>query len=128
MKEASLLLIPAAAAGMWLLYQNGLMVLNSKRALSFVGSDRGHRASFTACTGTVRRILRFSESKTLRVVFSPVLTKGSVTMELLNSQKQPLLLLDETHPTGSIAVEKGQRYQLVFHFQSATGEYSLQMD
>ena len=54
--------------------------------------------------------------------------KGSVTMELLNSQKQPLLLLDETHPTGSIAVEKGQRYQLVFHFQSATGEYSLQMD
>ena len=128
MKEASLLLIPAAAAGMWLLYQNGLMVLNSKRALSFVGSDRGRRASFTACTGTVRRILRFSESKTLRVVFSPVLTKGSVTMELLNSQKQPLLLLDETHLTGSIAVEKGQRYQLVFHFQSATGEYSLQMD
>ena len=128
MKEASLLLIPAAAAGMWLLYQNGLMVLNSKRALSFVGSDRGRRASFTVCTGTVRRILRFSESKTLRVVFSPVLTKGSVTMKLLNSQKQPLLLLDETHPTGSIAVEKGQRYQLVFHFQSATGEYSLQMD
>ena len=128
MKEASLLLIPAAAAGMWLMYQNGLMVLSSKRALSFVGSDRGRRASFTACTGTVRRILRFSESKTLRVVFSPVLTKGSVTMELLNSQKQPLLQLDETHPTGSIAVEKGQRYHLVFHFQSATGEYSLQMD
>ena len=128
MKEASLLLIPAAAAGMWLMYQNGLMVLSSKRALSFVGSDRGRRASFTACTGTVRRILRFSESKTLRVVFSPVLTKGSVTMELLNSQKQPLLLLDETHPTGSISVEKGQRYHLVFHFQSATGEYSLQLD
>ena len=128
MKEASLLLIPAAAAGMWLMYQNGLMVLNSKRALSFVGSDRGRRASFTACTGTIRRILRFSDSKTLRVVFSPVLTKGSVTMELLNSQKQSLLLLDETHPTGSIPVEKGQRYHLVFHFQSATGEYSLQMD
>ena len=128
MKEASLLLIPAAAAGMWLMYQNGLMVLNSQRALSFVGSDRGRRASFTACTGTVRRILRFSESKTLRVVFSPVLTKGSVTMELLNSQKQTLLLLDETHPTGSISVEKGLRYHLVFHFQSATGEYSLQMD
>ena len=128
MKEASLLLIPATAAGMWLLYQNGLMVLNSKRALSFVGSDRGRRASFTACTGTVRRIVRFSASKTLRVVFSPVLTKGSVTMELLNSQKQQLLLLDETHPTGNTSVKKGQRYHLVFHFQSATGEYSLQMD
>ena len=128
MNNASLLLVPAAAAGMWLLYQNGLMVVNSKRAVSFVGRDRGRRASFTACTGTIRRILRFSESKTLRVVFSPVLSHGSVALELLDSQKQLLLRLDEVCPTGSIFVEKGQRYHLIFHFQSATGEYSLQMD
>ena len=128
MSDVSLLLIPAAAAGMWLLYQNGLMVVNSKRAVSFVGSDRGRRASFTACTGTIRRIVRFSQSKSLRMVFSPVLTKGSVAVELLDSRKQSLLRLDETCPTGSIFVEKGQRYHLVFHFQSATGEYFLQMD
>ena len=128
MNNASLLLVPAAAAGMWLLYQNGLMVVNSKRAVSFVGSDRGRRASFTACTGTIRRIVRFPQSKNLRMVFSPVLTKGSVAVELLDDRKQPLLRLDETCPTGSISVKKGQRYYLVFHFQSATGEYSLQMD
>ena len=128
MNDFSLLLIPAAAAGMWLLYDRGLMVLNSKRAVSFVGSNRGRRASFTACTGTIRRILRFSESKTLRVVFSPVLSHGSVALELLDSQKQPLLRLDESCPTGSISVEKGKRYHLVFRFQSATGEYTLQMD
>jgi hypothetical protein len=128
MNNASLLLVPAAAAGMWLLYQNGLMVVNSKRAVSFVGRDRGRRASFTACTGTIRRIVRFPQSKNLRVVFSPVLTKGSVAVELQNSQKQTLLRLDEVCPTGSIFVEKGQRYHLVFHFRSATGEYSLQMD
>ena len=128
MNPASLLLVPAAAAGAWLLYQNGLMVVNSKRAVSFVGSDRGRRASFTACTGTVRRILRFPETRTLRVVFSPVLTRGSVTLELLDSRKQPILRLDETNPIGSISVEKGQRYHLIFHFQSATGEYTLQLD
>ena len=128
MNDFSLLLIPAAAAGMWLLYDRGLMVFNSKRAVSFVGSDRGRRASFTACTGTIRRILRFSESKTLRVVFSPVLTKGSVAVELLDSQKQLLLRLDESCPTGSVTVEKGKRYHLIFRFQSATGEYTLQMD
>ena len=128
MNPASLLLVPAAAAGAWLLYQNGLMVVNSKRAVSFVGSDRGRHASFTACTGTVRRILRFSESRTLRVVFSPVLTKGSVTMELLDSSKQPLLQLNEACPIGSISVEKGRRYHLIFRFQSATGEYTLQLD
>ena len=128
MNPASLLLVPAAAAGAWLLYQNGLMVVNSKRAVSFVGSDRGRRASFTACTGTIRRILRFSESRTLRVVFSPVLTKGSVTMELLDSSKQPLLQLNEACPIGSISVEKGRRYHLIFRFQSATGEYTLQLD
>ena len=128
MSDLSLLLIPAAAAGMWLLYRNGLMVVNSKRAVSFIGSDRGRRASFTACTGTIRRIVRFSQSKNLRMVFSPVLTKGRVAVELLDSRKQSLLRLDEARPTGSIFVEKGQRYHLVFHFQSATGEYSLQMD
>ena len=128
MNDFSLLLIPAAAAGMWLLYDRGLMVLNSKRAVSFVGSDRGRRASFTACTGTIRRILRFSESKTLRVVFSPVLSHGNVALELLDSQKQPLLRLDESCPTGSVTVEKGKRYHLIFRFQSATGEYTLQMD
>ena len=128
MNDFSLLLIPIAAAGMWLLYENGLMVVNNKRAVSFVGSDRGRRASFTACTGTIRRILRFSERKTLRMVFSPVLSKGSVWVELLDSRKQPLLRLDESCPTGSVTVEKGQRYHLVFHFQSATGEYTLQTD
>ena len=127
MSDFSLLLIPAAAAGMWLLYQNGLMAVNSKRAVSFVGSDRGRRASFTACTGTIRRIVRFSASKNLRMVFSPVLTKGSVAVELLDNRKQPLMRLDETCPTGSVFVERGQRYHLVFYFQSATGEYSLQI-
>ena len=68
MNNASLLLVPAAAAGMWLLYQNGLMVVNSKRAVSFVGRDRGRRASFTACTGTIRRIVRFPHS---RIPFLP---------------------------------------------------------
>lgn len=128
MNDFSLLLIPAAAAGMWLLYDRGLMVLNAKRAVSFVGNDRGRRASFTACTGTIRRILRFSESKIVRVVFSPVLSRGSVALELLDSQKQPLLRLDEACPTGSVSVEKGKRYHLIFRFQSATGEYTLQMD
>ena len=50
MNDFSLILVAVAAAVMWLLYINGYMVMSSKRAVSFVGSDRGRRASFTACT------------------------------------------------------------------------------
>ena len=128
MNDFSLILVAVAAAVMWLLYINGYMVMSSKRAVSFVGSDRGRRASFTACTGYIKRAIRFSESKTLHAVFSLTLAKGSVSAELLDDRKQPLLQLDSSCPTGSVFVEKGRRYWLIFHFQSATGDYALRLD
>ena len=128
MNDISLLIFGVAAVGAWLLYSNGYMVLGSKRAVSFVGSDRGRRASFTSCTGSIKRVIRFSESRTLHAVFSLTLAKGSVSAELLDDRKQPLLQLDSSCPTGSVFVEKGRRYWLIFHFQSATGDYTLHLD
>lgn len=127
MNDVSLILLPIAAVVIWFLYANGYMVISSKRAVSFVGSDRGRRASFTACTGSIKRVIRFSESRTLHADFSLTLTKGFVSAELLDDRKQPLLRLDSS-PTGSVFVEKGRRYWLIFHFQSATGDYTLHLD
>ena len=128
MNDISLLVCAVAAAAVWLLYINGYMVVGSKRAVSFVGSDRGRRASFTACTGYIKRAVRFSESRTLHAALSLTLTKGAVYAELLDDRKQPLLRLDADCPDGSIFVEKGRRYWLIFHFQSATGDYFLRLD
>ena len=128
MNDFSLILVAVAAAVMWLLYINGYMVMSSKRAVFFAGSDRGRRAVFTACTGYIKRAVRFSESKTLRADLTLTLDKGYVYAELLDDKKQQILRLDENRPNGNISVEKGRRYWLIFHFESATGEYALQLD
>ena len=63
-KVISLALLSLVMAGIfWLLYWNGCMVVNAKSAASFVGSGRGKRAVFTACSGSIRRIVRFREDQ-----------------------------------------------------------------
>ena len=128
MNDFSLILVAVAAAVMWLLYINGYMAMSFKRAVFFAGSDRGRRAVFTDCSGRIKRAVRFSESKTLRADLTLTLDKGYVYAELLDDRKQQILRLDENRPNGDISVEKGRRYWLIFHFESATGEYALQLN
>lgn len=50
----------------YFLWVNGYMVLNVKRAVLFVGSLRGRNhceASFTSCSGYVKRVIKFSETR-----------------------------------------------------------------
>ena len=44
------LLIAMGIVSYWL-YINGYLMTNAKRAVMYVGSMRGRKASFTACTG-----------------------------------------------------------------------------
>lgn len=111
----------------WVLYTNGFLVLSSKRALKFIGIRQGREASFTACTGQIKRIVRFSDSRTFHVAFSPELTRGEVSAELLDRGTQ-LLTLDSSTQTGAVSVEKGRAYTLVIRFRSASGKYTLHWD
>lgn len=108
----------------WVLYTNGFLVLSSKRALTFIGTRQGREASFTACTGQIKRVVRFSESRMFHFAFSPELTRGEVSMELLDHGTQ-LLALDSSAQTGTASVEKGRAYTLVIRFRSASGKYTL---
>lgn len=47
------------------LYNQGYMVINSKSAVSFIGSARGNSAKFTSCSGCIKRIVRFKADGTL---------------------------------------------------------------
>lgn len=109
----------------WLLYNAGYLIFSSKRAITFIATKRGKNASFTACTGYVKRIIRFRCEGTVNFSFSCTLTKGDVWVEVFDSDKNLLLRLDCTTPNGSISVKSNQRCSLVFHFSKATGEYSL---
>ena len=125
-KVISLMLLLLVMAGVfWLLYWNGYMVINSKSAVSFIGSGRGNRAVFTACNGSIRRIVRFRADGTCVFRLKTELSKGEVCVELLDSGRQRIVLLDSGNPGAVVPVSKGKRYDLVIRFRSATGRYVL---
>ena len=112
----------------YLLYINGYLVAQTKRALFYRGSLKGNKAKFSSCTGDTKRVIRFKDDRICRLRFEPELTRGEASVEILNPAKQPILCLDSNTRSGDFPVEKGKRYYLVVHFKSATGSYSLNLD
>ena len=109
----------------YILYINGYMVMNSKRALMYVGAAWGKRASFTSCSGYTKRVIKFEEARTYYFDLNLELNKGDVTVEILDRQKQCLLSLDQNTAQGCINVEKGKRYYMVVRFRAASGNYAI---
>ena len=109
----------------YLLYINGFLTVQTKRAILYVGSLKGNSARFSSCTGYSKRVIRFRDSRTYCVFFDSELIKGNVSVEILNSAKQTVVCLNSNIPNGSINVEKGKKYYLLIRFQSATGSYTL---
>lgn len=69
------------------------MVINSKSATSFMGSAKGNRARFTSCSGYIKQIVRFRADGTYAFVLDADLSKGDMSVELLDSAKQKIMLL-----------------------------------
>lgn len=124
--------IAAAALGAYFLYTNGYLPVQSKRALVFAGSmgagGRQCYAGFTACTGYIRRVLKFRDTGEVRFLFTGRISKGSVDIFVLDRDKKPLLILNPSCPTGTLRAEKGARYYLMVRFDGADGDYQLEWE
>ena len=121
----AIILLAALTALFLILYERGLMAINSKSAVSFIGSPGGTGARFTSCSGSIKRIVRFKEDSTYNFLLDTDLTKGHVSIELLDDHKHPVMKLDPAHPRGTVTAEQGKKYYLITRFRSATGRYSL---
>ena len=108
----------------YLLYINGYMVVASKRALMFLSSKRGRKAMFSSCTGYIKRVIKFKNSKVYHVDFKLELEKGEVILEILDAKKQSVLALNSSK-ISEIEVVGGQRYYMVLRFRSASGSYEV---
>jgi len=107
----------------YFLYINGYLMINAKQAVTYIGSLGGRKATFTACTGYTRRVIKFKESGTVRFNLDLEIIKGEVTMELMDVTKQCILKLDNIYPSAVIHIDAKKRYFLVFRFKSASGSY-----
>lgn len=109
----------------YFLYINGYLVINAKRAVMYIGSLGARKATFTSCTGYTKRIIKFKESGLVHFNLDLEISKGEVSMELLDATKQRILQLNNTKQNAIIHIDAKKRYFLVFRFKSASGSYLL---
>lgn len=125
----SILGVLALGIVFYILYINGYMIINAKRAVMFMGSMRGKnnscKAIFSSCDGYIKRVIRFRKSQIYNAIFDCEMTDGTMTVELLDSTRQSILTLDDTRKSGQVFLNKNERYYLVFQFHSASGQYRL---
>ena len=113
---------------MYFLYINGYMIINAKRAVTFIGSIRGRGmcgASFRSCSGYMKRIMRFRESRAYHFVLDAKLVSGEMEVEILDRDKKVIMHLDEHSPEAAIEVDAKMRYTLIVRFKSATGDFKM---
>lgn len=107
------------------LYDQGYMIVKSTSAVVFIGSARGYSARFTSCSGYIKRIVRFKDDGTYTFILDADLSKGDMSVELLDSAKQRIMQLNCANRSASVTVDKKKKYYLIFNFKSATGRYAL---
>ena len=115
----------------YLLWVNGYMVLNVKRAVLFVGSLRGKNhceASFTSCSGYVKRVIKFSESRGYTFHLDSDVSKGNIHVIVQSRKKEALLDLTPERASGVLAVNKKDLYYLTLKFEAADGRIKLKWD
>lgn len=124
-------LLGCIGLGIYLLYLNGYIPVQSKRAWVFIGSMSGRNqcsASFQSTTGTVRRVIRWKQPRTITFRFTGNITDGSVNVFVLDRNKQVLLMLNPECPSGELYVQSKERYYLNIKFQNADGDFLVKWD
>ncbi|MEM1485564.1 hypothetical protein V6615_11895 [Oscillospiraceae bacterium PP1C4] len=112
----------------YILWIKGYLVVNTKRAILFVGSLRKKsrcKIRFLSCSGVAKKVLNFSEVRSYTFNLDSKITKGNVSIEILNKHKDIKLELKPSVTTGTLFVEEKEMYYLIFKFDKADGEYEL---
>jgi len=83
------------------------------------------RVILDTCTGWVKHMGRFYESRTYTFVLDAQLSKGDVVLLLLDKKKQPLLELNRKFSSQTIDLDEKNRYYLRWEFRNASGKCEL---
>ena len=107
------------------LYNQGYMVTKSISAVTFIGSTKGNSARFSSCSGYMKRVIKFKEDGIYTFLLDAELSKGDISIVLIDSTNQKIMQLDCSNQSASVTVEKNKKYYLVINFRAATGRYVL---
>jgi len=110
------------------LYMCELTTIGSKRAVVFIGKIMGKnecRAGFRSCTGKLRRIVTFKETKIYHFDFESSLTNGDMRIEIRTKKRESVAVFNDYNHTADIALKAKERYQMIITFYDASGDFYL---
>lgn len=111
----------------YLMYCKGFGVAKRIAAVVFVfrPGKNADRAVLNSCTGWVKHVGRFRESRTYEFILDVQLSKGNAEVALLDKKKRQLLKLGQESAAGEIELDAKEKYYLRWDFKSATGRCEL---
>lgn len=126
MKPVLCLLLMTLVA--WLMWQKGLMVIQRKMAVTFIGRRGANHwgAGMTGCTGWTKRVLPLDAGKKYRFYYESNITDGDIVAEIALG-KNVVRSFDLHNRTTVLKAEKG-RYTITTRFTKASGEYDLKWE
>lgn len=106
------------------LYECGVIAVQSKAAVFFAGTIDGRKASFSSCTGKIRRVIRFSQTGEYCFSLSGEIEKGEIELTLWDAAGQESLKLS-IGESAVFTAEKGKRCRICIRLAQATGRYEV---
>ena len=121
----SVVIIAVIGFGVGLMYFFGLMSVSRKVASVYIGTSGGRGVRFASCSGSVRRRVRFRESRLYSFSMKAEITGGEVQAELLAPGGKWVVCLAPGQPEAAAELENGTWYTLVYRFHSASGSFEI---
>lgn len=120
------LFIVVICAVVFFLYSQGLVERKKIKAILYVfrPGKSADRVTLDSCTGWVKHVGRFHESRSYEFVLECQLSSGDVEVILLDKEKQ-ILRLNQQAPIGRIELDSHNRYYLRWEFRNSTGKCEL---
>ncbi len=123
-----IIFLAAFSAVMYVLYLNGYLAVKNIKSVYYIGKngfmDKRCYAKFSACTGNVKKVIKFKENRTYTFTFNAKLEKGEAKAVLRSPKGENLLVLTAENPVGTIDADTSA-YRLVFEMYKAYGSYEL---
>ena len=127
MMGVQLVILAVTVVGLYLLWINGWLTVKYSIAVMFTGRMTGSsasRARFSRCSGSIKRVIKLEKGREYLFSLTPELTKGEMSVELLDMQKRTVICLDQSLQSAS-CIAREKRGYLLFRFRRASGSFSL---
>lgn len=86
-----------------------------------------HITSVKSCSGYIKFVIKFKESSTYSFENEIQLIQGAINIEILDKNKNVILLINNENTTKTLMIDKSKRYYIKINYVRATGKHVISL-